>query len=257
MDANSPLGRRPRVLTPRRVITVEELATYLDKRLYSPDLDEPQVREGCHEAVRQGVATAVTRPEHLVAASAVLQGTGVGLVTALGWHRCDDDRLAVDAVQAEAEELVELGATEVAYIVSSARIAHDGGREVARHVARLVDTLAPHGARARAILDTDEMTEDEVSRMCREMAEAGVWMVQGGSWRGRRAGLSQLEDIRAALPPEVLVKWTEPVRSVSTLLLSVSMGIERFNGDVDQLLGDAERAEWLAPLTIPVAGVDY
>lgn len=257
MDTSSHGGRRPRVLTPRRVVSVAELATYLDKRLYSPDIDEQGVREGCHQAVRQGVATAVTRPEHLRAASAVLRGTGVGLVTALGWHGCDDDRLTVDAVQAEAEELVGLGATEVAYVVSSARIAPDGGREVADHLARLVDTLAPHGARARAILDTDEMTEDEVSRMCREVAEAGVWMVQGGSWRGRRAGLSQLEDIRAALPSEVLVKWTEPVRSVSSLLLSISMGIERFNGDVDQLLGDAERAQWLAPLTIPVAGVDY
>jgi deoxyribose-phosphate aldolase len=257
MDTNSQPSRRSRVSTPRRVISVPELATYLDKRLYSPDLDEQGVREGCRQAVRQGVATAVTRPEHLRAASAVLDGTGVGLVTALGWHGCDDDRLAVDAVQAEAEELVGLGATEVAYVVTSARIAHDGGREVADQLARLVDTLTRHGARARAILDTDEMTEDEVSRMCSEVAMAGVWMVQGGSWRGRRAGLSQVEDIRAALPSEVLVKWTEPVRSVSTLLLSVSMGIERFNGDVDQLLGDAERAQWLAPLTIPVAGVDY
>jgi len=70
-------------------------------------------------------------------------------------------------------------------------------------------------------------------------------------------GESYVETIRAALPPEVLVKWTEPIKAVSTMLLCMSLGVDRFNCDVDQILSDAKRAEWLAPLTIPAKGLDY
>lgn len=45
--------------------------------------------------------------------------------------------------------------------------------------------------------------------------------------------------------------------ALGTALLCISMGVDRFNGDVDQLLADAARAEWLGPLTIPLEGYDY
>ena len=181
----------------------------------------------------------------------------MGLVAALSWYERDTDRLDGDAMQAEAETLVQHGATQVAYVITKARLEQGAGREVVDQVRRLVETVAPMGARVRTLIATEELTDEEIRQTCREVASAGVWMVQGGSWRGKRTGLTQVEVIRASVPAEVLVKWTEPIRSLSTMLLCMSMGVDRFNCDVDQILADAKLAEWLAPLTIPVAGVDY
>lgn len=255
MRANQPPHERS--LTPRDVITVAELATRLDKRLYTRGATEAGVHDGCVAALRQGVAAVITLPEHLEVASAVLDGSAVGLATAVGWHRRDEERLQAGEVVAEAQDLMGRGATEVAYIATAARLEPDDGQQVADHVAELVETATAGGVRVRTILATDDLTDEQIRRTCRDVAAAGAWMVQGGSWRARRAGLSRVEVIRAALPPEVLVKWTEPVGAVSKLLLCISLGVDRFNGDVDQLLSDASRAERLAPLTIPAAGVDY
>lgn len=246
-----------RQLVERQVITIAELAGRLDKALYSTDMSMAAVQDGCREAIRQGVAGVLVRPDQLPVASAAVEDCGVGVVAALSWYERDTDRLDGDAMQAQAEGLVRDGATEVAYVITKARLEHRAGREVVDQVRRLVETVTPLGARVRTLIATEELTDEEIRRTCREVAAAGVWMVQGGSWRGKRTGLSQIEVIRASVPAEVLVKWTEPIRSLSTVLLCMSMGVDRFNCDVDQILGDAKRAEWLAPLTIPVAGVDY
>ena len=251
---HSPLGRQR---VDRPVISVAELAARLDKALYSMDLSAVAVEHGCHEAVRQGVAAVLVRPDQLEVASAAVQGCGVGVVTALSWYEGDTVRMDGDAMQAEAESLVRRGATEVAYVITQARLEHCGGREVVDQVRRLVETVTPMGARTRTLIATEELSDEDIGSTCREVAAAGVWMVQGGSWRGRRTGLSQVEAIRASVPPQALVKWTEPIRSLSTMLLCMSMGVDRFNCDVDQILADAKRAQWLAPLTIPVAGADY
>jgi deoxyribose-phosphate aldolase len=255
LTSHPSLPERQRV--ERQVITIADLAARLDKALYSTDLSAAALQNGCREATRQGVAGVLVRPDQLEVASAAVEGSGVGVVTALGWYQRDTDRLDGDTMQADAEDFVRRGATEVAYVITKARLAPRGGQEVVDQVRRLVETVAPLGARVRTLIATEELTDEEIRRTCQEMAAAGVWMVQGGSWRGRRTGLSQVEVIRASVPAEVLVKWTEPIRSLSTLLLCMSMGVDRFNCDVDQILGDAKRAEWLAPLTIPVAGVDY
>ena len=246
-----------RQLVKRQVITLAELAARLDKALYSTDMSIGAVEDGCREAIRQGVASVLVRPDQLGVASSALEGSGVAVVSALSWYERDTDRLDGDAMQAEAETLVQHGATQVAYVITKARLAHRAGREVFDQVRRLVQTVTPMGVKVRTLIATEELTDEEVRRTCREVAAAGVWMVQGGSWRGRRTGLSQVEVIRASVPAEVLVKWTEPMRSLSTVLLCMSMGVDRFNCDVDQILADAKRAEWQAPLTIPVPGIDY
>jgi len=246
-----------RQLVKRQVITLAELAARLDKALYSTDTSIGAVEDGCREAIRQGVASVLVRPDQLGVASSALGGSGVAVVSALSWYERDTDRLDGDAMQTEAESLVRQGATQVAYVITKARLEHRAGREVVDQVRRLVQTVTPMGVKVRTLIATEELTDEEVRRTCREVAAAGVWMVQGGSWRGRRTGLSQVEVIRASVPAEVLVKWTEPMRSLSTVLLCMSMGVDRFNCDVDQILADAKRAEWLAPLTIPVPGIDY
>lgn len=241
----------------RERVHVADLAARMDKRLYTPELTEVDVRAGAAQALQQGVGAVLTRPEHLEAAAEVLQGSSVGLATALAWYTDDSERLDGDAVKSEAADLVNRGATEVAYSVTKARLSHHDGREVSEHVALMTQAVTSLGARARVVIGTEDLSDDEISRTCSSMAEAGAWMVQGGSWRGHRAALGQIETIRAALPQEVLVKWTSPVRTISTMLLCISMGVDRFNCDVDTMLADATRSEWLGPLLLPIPGVDY
>ncbi|EBM0725551.1 hypothetical protein XE97_24630 [Salmonella enterica subsp. enterica serovar Senftenberg] len=241
----------------RAVVTASDIAARLDSRLYAAEFTGDELRQGCGTAVREGVGAVITLPERVEEAAPTLHGSAVGLATVLAWHTPDSDRLTLEGIRLQAMDLVAKGATEVAYLITRERLHYGDGREVADHIAHLVDTLTPLGARVRTILATDDLTDEQIVRTCGDVAAAGAWMVHGGSWRGRRTGLTQLELMRAELPRHVLLKWTHPVKHLATLLLAMSLGVDRFNGDVDELLRHAKRAEWLAPLSIPVAGMDY
>jgi deoxyribose-phosphate aldolase len=60
--------------------------------------------------------------------------------------------------------------------------------------------------------------------------------------------------MRDALGPDVLLKWTQPVRSLETMLLCIAEGVGRFNGDVRRIMASAQYSARLGPLTVPVPG---
>lgn len=242
----------------RRTVTVEELAGRIDLRLFEADeLSDDYVQARCAFAAQQGLGSVITTPERVRTAATVLHGTNLDVGSVVGWHTPGTDRLDDDTVQAQAESLVEAGATCVAYVVTAARVQHDQGRQVASQLERLVAVGSQLGVKVRAILNTDELTNDQIERSCGDAASAGVWMVQGGSWHGPRAGLSQIERMRAALPANVLLKWAAPVKTLNSLLLCLSLGVDRFNCDAEQILAEAVKAQWTGPLIVPSAGVDY
>lgn len=252
-----PVEPEPRSPTGRRVLTSVELAGHLDHRLYGDELGDDDVRDGCALASRIGCAAVLVRPEHVRLAAEQVAGGSVGVATALGWYRPDTDRFTTADMLAEAATLMDAGASELAIVATKPRLLPAGGHELADQVAALVEALTPHAARVRVVLDTANLSVEEMRTTCRHSAQAGAWMVQGGSWRGQRTGLSQMSLLRAALEPSVLLKWTEPVKSVDSLLLCIGLGVDRFNADSEKLVADAARAERDGPLTVPVAGVDY
>jgi hypothetical protein len=47
------------------------------------------------------------------------------------------------------------------------------------------------------------------------------------------------------------------VRSIEMMLLCMSLGVGRFNGDIPVLLAAAKRSSQLGPLMLPIYGVDF
>ncbi|KQZ87689.1 hypothetical protein ASD62_19340 [Phycicoccus sp. Root563] len=247
------------VRTPvRREITSAQLASRLDSRLYDEHLSDRDVATGCDRARHWGLASVIVRPEDVPLAAAELTGSMVGCTTVVGWNADDSEPMHLEASRDEACLLVAAGATEVGLLATAPRLRVNAGALFKETLTGLVDTLTPMGVRVRLILDTESLTASEVRDACDLATAAGsVWMAQGGSWRGRRADLPEVQLMREGLPRSVLLKWTEPVRRLETLLLCIALGIDRFNGDVEDLMQTAVRAEWLGPLTIPQAGVDF
>lgn len=246
-----------RKVTARLEISSAQLAASLDSRLYDERLSERDIAVGCAKACHWGLASVIVRPEHLPAATSVLAGSKVGIATALGWNEDDSEPTHPMAMLDEAHALAAAGATELGVVASSRRLAADHGALFRETLDGLVTAMTPLGVRLRLIADTESLTYAQVRDACIGATDAYVWMVQGGSWRGRRAGLTEIQLMRSALPSDVLLKWTEPVRRVETMLLCIALGIDRFNADVDELMQSAIRSEWHGPLTIPQPGVDF
>ena len=248
---------RPR-LSERRTLSVAEVAAKLEHRLYLPETTRQSVREGCALAIRTGMSGVIARPEVVPTVGLHVIGTSVGVVTLPGWRNDDVEPLTSTAFMAEARRLTDWGATDIAMLATAERLEADGGRRFADEVASLVEAMHERGARVRVILDTDGLTPAATVAACELLGSTGAWLVQGGSWRGTaRTGLTRIQLMRAALPAEVTLKWTFPVRSLDCMMICVAEGVDRFNGDPEAILTDAARHIERYPLVVPVRDVDY
>jgi deoxyribose-phosphate aldolase len=242
----------------RRTLSLGQVAARLEHRLYLSEPTSEAVHEGCALAIRHGLSSVITLPEVVPAASQYLAGTPVGVVTIPGWRNGEVEPLSSRALLAEGRRLAGEGATDLGMIANAEQLAAAAGREFADDVTALVEAMRPCGARVRVVLDTDGASPDASAAACELLGTTGIWLVQGGSWRGTaRTGLSRIQLMRAALPDDVSLKWTFPVRSLDSMLICIAEGVDRFNGDPEALLKSAERHTALGPLIVPVRGLDY
>jgi len=252
----APLSGISRATAPkRRALTSAELARMLELRAHYPDLGNADVERAATDAVTDGVGALVVRPEHVPLASRVVHGSGVRVVTGVDFLQRREPLQPPVVLAKQARLLAEAGANSLALIATQQRLA-DGTRFT--DAIRAVSAAArSHGARSRVLIDVAGLTPHDVVETAVLCVHAGASVIQAGAWEGARATFNLLRPLRAAVGPDVVIKWTPEVRSVDALLLGVAEGANRFNGDIKALLQQARaRGAWI-PLTVPVAGVDY
>jgi signal peptidase I/deoxyribose-phosphate aldolase len=248
--------RAPRVRQ-RQALTVGGVAARLEHRLYTSEPTRQGLEDGCELAIRHELSSVIVPPDLVPPVGLHLAGTSVGLVTLVGWRNGEVETLAGTALRAEARRLVAEGATDVGVLASAARLEAECGRLFANEVRALVEVVQAGGARVRVVLDTDGQTPADTTAACELLGATGVSLVQGGSWCGGRTSLSRVQLMRAALPDEVRLKWTLPVRRLDSMMIGIAEGVDLFNGDPESLLDDAAQRVAARPLLVPERGVDY
>jgi deoxyribose-phosphate aldolase len=184
------------------------------------------------------------------------------VVTGLGFYLPGTAVMTEADLLEEADRAVDQGADEVAVIVNTPRLRHQGAAHGQRPFLSALTALAAQqhdqGFRLRVHLEADGLEDEEITTLCRVLADAGVWMVQAGSWQEPRASYRHLLPMRAAMGRGPLLKWTTPLSSFHVALLAMGDGVDRFNASpLPQLVSEAKRHAKLAPLAVPLAGLDY
>jgi deoxyribose-phosphate aldolase len=234
-----------------------EVAARLEHRLYLAESTPQALRDGCSFALRKGLSSVITLPQDVSTVGLHLAGTSVGVVTMPGWRDGSVERLTAKAQMAEARRLAAEGASDVGVVACVDQVTGDDRGRFAEDVTSLVEAMAVCGARVRVILDIEGLTPDATAAACELLGSTGAWLVQGGWWAGVRTGLSRVQVMRAALPEQVALKWTFPVRSLDTMMICLAEGVDRFNGDPESLLKDAARRIEAGRLLVPIRGTDY
>ncbi|GAB3888736.1 hypothetical protein GCM10028802_41490 [Terrabacter terrigena] len=240
----------------RRLMTVAEFAQGLDLGMHFSHVDGADLDEGCRLALERGLAAVTCRPDQLPMAARQLAGSAVSVVSGLSFHARREAPICGAGWRREARALSGQGATELAVIATPERLRDSGGAPFYDALEELLSAQRADGYRLRVHLDTGGLTDAEITAACQRLAAAGVWMVQGGSWKGERTAFRHLERMRTALGPGPLLKWTHPV-TFHVMLLAMAYGVDRFNADVVQLLQEADRKGRYAPIAVPLAGIDF
>jgi deoxyribose-phosphate aldolase len=163
----------------RRELSVADVGAHLEHRLYCLPPTPDAAERGCADAARDGFAAVICRPERVAEAAQHLAGTGIPVVTAVGWDV--DDSVALDSTTmlAEAVALAAQGANEIALVASLARL-EGAGTAFARQTATLVEAMATRDVRVRVILDTEQLGAEQITLACRRARDAGSRWCRAG-----------------------------------------------------------------------------
>lgn len=239
---------------PRVQLTLEQLAGMLEHRLYFDQLDETDFVSGCEYAATAGLAAVLCRPEQVPVAAGVLTDAPTKIVTALGYHDRKASLRDLNTLTSQALRLADHGVDELCLLGHPARVPTQMLMEQFEAVREAVDPL---GVAVRVVLDCTDVPLEEVSATSASLAKAGVATMQCGGLHAEPPSFVCVHAMRDVLPDSVLLKWTQPLKSLEALLVCVSMGVDRFNADPKKLLQTAKRSAELGPLTVPAPGLDY
>ena len=226
----------------RTQLTLAQFAQRLDHRLHEPHVQTADLEAGCRFALENGVAAVTCRPEHVTDVARLLDGSGIGVVTALDVNRPRPPGTPRHDWTAEACELAGHGASELAVVATADDLSPGARGPFLDGLNRLLTLQDVDRFRVRVHVDAAGVTDEQLAAATRDFGEAGVWMVQVGAWTNQKAAFRSLLLIREALGREVLLKWTTPVPSHQVMLLAIAEGVDRFNGDVPELLRAWPRA---------------
>ncbi|NYG07117.1 deoxyribose-phosphate aldolase [Phycicoccus badiiscoriae] len=233
-------------------LTVREVAGMLDLLVLGSAASSQDVADACRQAARAHLATVYCLPPMVNEAARHLDGAGVAVGTVVPGFEVTDDR---SVSLSKAKVSLDGGASEIAVVVDNAWWRSNGDASLGQGINGLAELAAPYDAALKVVFLTAGLDETELVRGCQLAQEAGARILQGGSWfTSDRSTLAELQVMRAAAGPMVVVKGAGYIKSLDLLLLGYAHGLGRFNVQrVDKLLADAMHRSEGGDLRVPPA----
>lgn len=215
----------PGAWSPPDVSSAAGLARLIDHTILKPDAVEEQVRAICAEALTYNFASVCVQPSWVPLCAELLAESAVKVCTVIGFPQ----GATLPAVKAfEAEQAIQLGATEVDMVLNVGRLRGGDFWGVYRDIAGVADAAHEQGALLKVIIETSLLDHDQKVAACVISREAGADFVKTST--GFNGGGATVEDIalmRRIVGPELGVKASGGVRSADDALRMVAAGANR------------------------------
>lgn len=212
-------------------MTVADFARYIDQTLLKPDSTRRDARLLCEEAKGRGFASVCLLPSWVADAAEILEGSGVGVCTVVGFPH---GIAPAQAKAAEAATAVADGATEVDMVINISALKSGSDLLVMDDIQSVVDAASPGGALVKVILECAYLTDDEKRRAARMAVEAGADFVKTSTGFAVPAigvpvgaTIDDVRLLRATVGPEVGVKAAGGIRNVADALAMIEAGANR------------------------------
>lgn len=166
-----------------------ELNKLIDHTILKADATEADVERLCAEAKEYGFATVCVNSCWTARAAELLEGSGVGITTVVGFPL---GAMSTAGKADETEVAVADGATEIDMVINIGRLKMGDDDFVRHDIAAVVDAAAP--AQVKVIIECCLLTDDEKVRACELSVAAGAAFVKTST--GFSTGGATVEDVR-------------------------------------------------------------
>ena len=218
------------------MITREELANSFDFSILKPTTTEAEILAGCQSARANRFKLLMVQPRHTALAVRELAGSGVLVGSVLGFPHGTD---LTEVKAFSAAKLRALGADELDMVMDLGSFKAGDHAAVTADIAAVVKAAA--GAPVKVILETCELSKEEIVTACRLVKAAGAQFVKtstGFAAKGADAADNRL--MRETVGPNYGVKASGGIRNLDQALAMLEAGANRIGVSA----GEALLAEW-------------
>jgi len=205
-----------------RGFTREQIAGFIDHTVLKPSASSAEISQAVEVAIEAGCAAVCFRPSDLLQAKALLGDSGVGLATVIGFPHGTNE----SAVKAfETNLAVAHGADEVDMVIHIGHLIEGRDDLVLADIKAVVD--AAGDALVKVILETSELTNDQIVRACELSREAGAGYVKTSTGFASGGATVEVVSLMAKTVPGLGVKASGGVRTLDALIDMVQAGATR------------------------------
>lgn len=198
-----------------------DLAKYFDHTNLSPWASRADIEALCAEAKDYGFFSVCIQPFYVSFASDLLKETDVKIASVVGFPQ-GQNTAKVKAF--EALECIKNGAHEIDMVINLAAL-KEGRDQLVLDEIRLVKEACGQGL-LKVIIETSQLSRDEIIRACRLSDEAGADFVKTST--GFQGGGASIEDVSLmSSVSKARVKASGGIRSLKDSLAMIEAGASR------------------------------
>ncbi len=203
----------------------KSLARYLDAAVLKPEMSRREAEEALREAIGYGVCAVCVRPCDVDLAIKLCRGTPTGVCVVLGFPH--GDQLPESKV-AEARAYVSRGVQEIDMVANYGWIRSGLWAEYQADLAGVVAVTKPAGILLKVILETSQLTQEEIFRATEFAVAAGVDFVKTSTgFYGEGATEAAVRTMLQAAAGRLQVKPSGGIRDRATAEKFLKMGATR------------------------------
>lgn len=205
-----------------RGFTREQIASYIDHTVLKPTASSNDIREAVKIALQAEVAAVCFRPSDMVLAKELLGDSEIGLATVVGFPHGTNET-SVKAF--ETSLAVAQGADEIDMVIHYGHLIEGKDGLVEADIRAVVE--AAEGALVKVILETSELTEEQIVRACKLSEAAGAHYVKTSTGFASGGASPEVVKLMATTVPELGVKASGGIRTLDQLIDMVEAGATR------------------------------
>lgn len=198
-----------------------DLAKYFDHTNLSPTASRADIVTLCSQAKDYGFYSVCIQPFYVSYARKLLEGTDVKVASVVGFPQGQN---TAKVKVFEAIECIENGAHEIDMVLNIAALKEGRDHLVLDEIRRVKEACG--NGLLKVILETSQLSKDEIIRACRICDEAGADFVKTSTgFQGRGASLEDVSLMHSV--SKARVKASGGIRSLADCLAMIEAGASR------------------------------
>ncbi len=204
---------------------MKELNRYIDHTLLKANATESGIKKLCSEAKEHSFYAVCVNSRFVPLCKKELEGSDVHIASVIGFPL---GAMATEVKVFETEYAAKNGASEIDMVLEVGMMKEGNTKAVFEDIKAVVEAAKKYNAIVKVILETGELTDDEIVTACQLSEKAGAKFVKTSTGFGEGgATVHHVELMRKSVSEAVLVKASGGIRDRETALKMIEAGADR------------------------------